>query len=117
MDGDRRENTGDCVEVALVVPLRDGRVLVARRAPGSHLGGLWEFPGGKIERGEEPGDAARRELEEETGLSAPALEPLVLVDHEYDGRPFRLHAYLARDPVGEVVAQPSTKWGWRIADR
>jgi mutator protein MutT len=103
---------GVCVEVALALPLRERRILVARRAPDSHLGGFWEFPGGKIEPGEEPAEAALRELAEETGLSAAVVEPLVLVDHAYDGRPFRFHAFLARDPGGEVRIDPAAEWAW-----
>jgi 8-oxo-dGTP diphosphatase len=112
----RSARTAECVEIALAVPIRDRRVLVARRAAGSHLAGYWEFPGGKIEPGEPPEQAARRELEEETGLAAARLEPLVLVDHEYGGRPFRFHAYLAREPRGEVRIAEPTDWAWKGPD-
>jgi 8-oxo-dGTP diphosphatase len=101
------------VEVALAVPVADGRVLVLRRPAGIHLEGTWEFPGGKIDDGEEPVAAARRELVEETGLRARELEPLIVVVHEYPERPVRLHVFLARNPEGEVRPVPPREWAWR----
>ncbi|HTO41198.1 MAG TPA: NUDIX domain-containing protein, partial [Rhizomicrobium sp.] len=51
---------------ALIDP--DGRVLIAQRPAGKSMAGLWEFPGGKIEKGERPEDTVIRELEEELGI-------------------------------------------------
>lgn len=104
------------VEVALALPLRRGRLLVARRAAGEHLEGLWEFPGGKLGPGEEPEAAARRELSEETGLVASRLDPLVVVSHDYADRAVRLHAFLARDPLGEVLLTEGREWAWKTLD-
>lgn len=73
-----------------------GRLLVARRPPGKHLAGLWEFPGGKTEPGETPQAALRRELREELGCEAepgPALAP---VTHAYATVTVKLMPYLAR---------------------
>ncbi len=81
------------VRAALVV-LRDGpRWLVQRRAPSDLLGGLWEFPGGKIAPGERPEAAARRELAEETGLRAGPLEYRGIVRHAYSHFTVELHVY------------------------
>jgi A/G-specific adenine glycosylase len=81
---------------AAVVVLEDrGRWLVQRRAPTGLLGGLWEFPGGRIERGETPSDAARRELREETGLEAGNLVPLGVVRHAYSHFTVELHVHRA----------------------
>ena len=98
-------------DVALAIPLRDGKLLVARRPEGGHLAGRWEFPGGKLEPGEEPAAAARRELEEETGLIARRLEPLVIVVHDYTEMPLRLHVFLAPDTEGNACAD--REWIWR----
>ena len=57
--------------VAGVLHDASGRVLIAQRPPGKHLAGLWEFPGGKMEPGESPAQAAIREVREETGLLIP----------------------------------------------
>ncbi|MGB0765926.1 MAG: NUDIX domain-containing protein, partial [Luminiphilus sp.] len=53
-----------------------GRVLIARRGADLHQGGLWEFPGGKVESGEDVRQALTRELLEELGISVEASEPL-----------------------------------------
>jgi 8-oxo-dGTP diphosphatase len=101
------------VEVSLALPIAKGKVLVARRAPGTHFEGVWEFPGGKIGDGEEPSAAARRELMEETGLVAGELEPLLVLVHEYPEHPVRLHVFLARDPRGAVRIEAPREWGWK----
>jgi len=111
--GDRSSST---VDVALAVAVVDGRLLVARRAPGSHLEGEWEFPGGKIAPGEEPSAAACRELREETGLVAAETEPLVVVVHEYSDRSVRLHAFVVRDPAGKVTIDEPREWAWKRLD-
>jgi 8-oxo-dGTP diphosphatase len=58
------------VVVAAAIIVEHGRVLLTQRKPGTHLGGLWEFPGGKVEDGEDPKDALARELREELGIEA-----------------------------------------------
>jgi 8-oxo-dGTP diphosphatase len=100
------------VEVALAVPVRGDRVLAGVRPAGSHLEGLWEFPGGKIRDGEVPIDAARRELEEETGLTGGRWEPLLVAVHDYPDRHVRLHAFLVRDPEGTARRPGEGEWAW-----
>ena len=102
----------EVVEVALAVTVRGGRVLVARRDRDAHLGGLWEFPGGKIERGEEPEAAALRELAEETGLDGNRVEPLTVFHYAYPDRNVRLHAFLVTEPRGEVAIAGGRSWEW-----
>jgi len=101
------------IDVALVVPVVDGKMLVARRGVGQHLAGFWEFPGGKLDPEEQPADAARRELSEETGLVARELEPLAVVFHDYPDRALRLHVFLARDPEGEVSIDAGRESAWK----
>lgn len=98
----------DLVEVALAVVVRDGRVLVAPREAGSHLEGLWEFPGGKIEDEEDAAGAAMRELAEETGLAGGDAEPLTVFHHAYPDRNLKLHVFVVRAARGE----PRPAWSW-----
>jgi mutator protein MutT len=88
------------VEVAVGVVFDADRVLLTRRAPGAHLGGLWEFPGGKLEVGETPEEALRRELAEETGLQVIVDRPLATIEHRYPDRRVRLHFFECRIAAG-----------------
>lgn len=63
-----------------------GRVLVTRRAANWHQGGLWEFPGGKLEPGEDAAAALIRELQEELGVTPTRLRPLICIPHHYPDR-------------------------------
>lgn len=68
-------------------------LLLARRAPGKHLAGYWEFPGGKLEPGETYAEALRREIEEEFGLDIRVGEYIGYERFTYDAaRPIDLHA-------------------------
>ncbi|CAG0995784.1 partial ADP-ribose pyrophosphatase, partial [Gammaproteobacteria bacterium] len=60
-----------------------GEVLVARRHERLHQGGLWEFPGGKVEPGETVEDALRRELREELSIGVESARPLIKIAHDY----------------------------------
>lgn len=71
------------IRVAVALLKRDGRWLVARRRENTHLGGLWEFPGGKIESHESPEAAAVRELFEECAITARSIRTLRPVLFEY----------------------------------
>jgi 8-oxo-dGTP diphosphatase len=78
------------VEVVAAVIERDGRFLVTRRLEGTHLAGLWEFPGGKTLPGEKPEDALRRELKEELGVEAAVGKLIQTVDWTYPETSVRL---------------------------
>ena len=81
------------VRAAVVVLEKKGRWLVQRRPESGLLGGMWEFPGGKIERGESPAEAGARELWEETGVRAPPLTPVGVVRHAYSHFSVELHVF------------------------
>jgi len=78
------------VEVVAAVVERAGRYLITRRLEGTHLAGLWEFPGGKILPGEKPEDALKRELKEELGVEATVSELIQTVDWTYPEKSVRL---------------------------
>ena len=71
------------IVVVAAVVWRDGRLLMTQRPPGGTIGLQWEFPGGKIEPGESPADAVRREIQEELGVVAEPLEELGREHHDY----------------------------------
>jgi 8-oxo-dGTP diphosphatase len=72
--------------VAAAVVDREGRVLIAQRPPGKWQAGRWEFPGGKLEAGEDEQQALRRELEEELGIHVRAATRVLEVAHNYPDR-------------------------------
>ena len=76
---------GTTIVVAAVIRDGAGKILLTRRPEGSHMGGLWEFPGGKVEAGEAPVAALERELEEELAISAKIGSPLTFSVHEEPG--------------------------------
>ena len=75
---------GPTVLVAAGVLVEGGRVLLSQRKAGAHLEGVWEFPGGKANAGEDPRDALRRELREELGIDVVVGEILDVTFHRYD---------------------------------
>ena len=79
------------VIVLAAVIERDGRFLLARRLKGTHLEGLWEFPGGKCEASESHEDCLSRELREELGVEAIVGPELIVIEHAYPERIVRLH--------------------------
>jgi mutator protein MutT len=70
---------------------RDARFLLSRRLEGTHLAGLWEFPGGKCEPGETHEDCLARELREELGVESTIGDELIVTEHAYADRTVRLH--------------------------
>lgn len=72
-------------KVAAAIALDDGKVLVTRRAAGQKLAGFWEFPGGKLEPGENIQTCIVRELEEELGVTSTAGEILTVSEYTYPG--------------------------------
>jgi mutator protein MutT len=79
------------IDVAIALVWRGERVLVTRRLAGAHLGGLWEFPGGKLRGEETPDAAAEREVLEETGVRAQARSRRAPIEWRYPERTVRLH--------------------------
>ncbi|OHB74738.1 MAG: A/G-specific adenine glycosylase [Planctomycetes bacterium RBG_16_55_9] len=81
------------LEVVVAVVYKNGRILIDKRKPNGLLGGLWEFPGGKIENGESLTTALKREVREELGVAVRVKRPLVTVQHSYSHFSVTLHAF------------------------
>ncbi len=100
------------VQVAAGLISRDGRYLIARRRVDTHLGGLWEFPGGKREPGESLTDCLRRELLEELGVDVAAPVPYRVIRHEYPEKTVELHFFHCVICGGEARALDCEEIRW-----
>jgi 8-oxo-dGTP diphosphatase len=90
-------------QVAAALILQQGKLLICQRTRHQPMPLKWEFPGGKIEQGEQPTDALRRELDEELGIDATVGDELVRIKHTYrNGGAIELRFFLVTDFVGEV---------------
>ncbi len=84
------------VIVSAAVIWRDGRVLLTRRMQGTHLAGLWELPGGKVEEGEDPEQALVREVREECGVEVVVDDIFDVTFHRYPSKDVLLLFYGCR---------------------
>jgi len=86
-----------------------GRVLITQRPNHKQLGGLWEFPGGKVELGEAPETALARELKEELDLNVEpdALDPFAFASHAYPDFHLLMPLYIATRWQGVLKADPN----------
>ena len=100
--------------VAAALVDADNRVLVAQRPKDKQLGGLWEFPGGKVDAGERPEPALIRELAEELGITVkePCLAPLTFASHAYEDFHLLMPLYVCRRWEGFVSAREGQALKW-----
>jgi 8-oxo-dGTP diphosphatase len=101
------------IEVAAGL-IRDeaGRYLITQRRRGSHLAGLWEFPGGKVEAGETPAACLGRELTEELSATFTVGDLVETVRWEYPDRTVVLHFFDCRHAAGEIVPREEQAMEW-----
>ncbi len=100
------------IQVAAGVISRGGRYLIARRKADKHLGGLWEFPGGKREPGESLTDCLQRELREELGIDVTLPVPFRVIRHAYPGKTVELHFFRCAISGGEARALDCEEIRW-----
>jgi 8-oxo-dGTP diphosphatase len=102
--------------VAAAVIDGTGRVLIAQRPAGKHLAGGWEFPGGKLEPGEERVAGLARELYEELGVTIATPRPLIRVRHAYPSREVLLDIWVVRRYSGEPHGLDGQALRWCTQD-
>jgi 8-oxo-dGTP diphosphatase len=101
------------VHVAAAVVSDDrGRVLIAQRPAHAHQGGLWEFPGGKLEQGESARQALQRELREELGINVGSARPLIQVRHDYPDKSVLLDVWLVEHFTGIPAGREGQPLAW-----
>ncbi|MGH8799263.1 MAG: NUDIX domain-containing protein, partial [Casimicrobiaceae bacterium] len=106
------------VRVAAAILHRgDGRVLLARRLPGTPYAGYWEFPGGKLEPGESPHDALLRELGEELGIAVTRAVPWLTRSYAYAHAHVELAFFRVFEWRGEPHGRDGQAIAWQEPDR
>jgi len=101
------------VHVAVgVIVGKDGRILIAKRPEQAHQGGLWEFPGGKVEHQETLAAALKRELYEELAIRVVATEPLIQIRHDYGDKTVLLDVLKVTDFTGVPCGNEGQPIAW-----
>jgi 8-oxo-dGTP diphosphatase len=101
------------IDVAVnIVRAPDGRVLLAERTPRQVAAGFWELPGGKIDAGETPAQAAARELDEEIGIQPHGLRRWISYEHAFPTKRVRLHFFRVEGYSGTPQGREGQRLAW-----
>jgi 8-oxo-dGTP diphosphatase len=107
----------DRLHVAVgVLKNSQGKILLSKRAEHLHQGGLWEFPGGKVEQGESVFDALVREFQEEVNVTIQHAEPLLTISHDYGDKQVLLDVWFSSEFVGEAKSNDNQLIAWVLAE-
>lgn len=98
--------------VAGVISNPQEQILISKRHPNSHQGGLWEFPGGKIEAGENSYQALQRELKEELDIQINQAEPLIRINHQYPEKKILLDVWKITNWQGQAKGCEGQPINW-----
>lgn len=104
------------ISVVGAVIVRDGRILAAQRSHRATLGGMWEFPGGKIEPGETPRDALEREVREELALDVTVGDEVATTTHLYPFGEVTLTTFYCELRSGDVTLTEHEAVQWLAPD-
>ena len=100
------------IEVSAAVILKSGKVYIQQRPIKGLMGGLWEFPGGKLEKNESQENCLSREIKEELGVDVEIQEKLMTIKHSYTKFRVTLHVFNCRLPSGSIKATCCEQWKW-----
>ena len=100
------------IEVSAAVIHRNGKTYIQQRPQKGLMGGLWEFPGGKIEKGESPEDCVIREITEELGVEIKINEKIMTIKHCYTQFRVTLHVFNCTLKSGRIRATSCDQWKW-----
>ncbi|MFK8010655.1 MAG: (deoxy)nucleoside triphosphate pyrophosphohydrolase [Marinicellaceae bacterium] len=103
--------------VALVLENHQGEILIAKRAEHKHLGGMWEFPGGKVESGETQLQALIREIKEEIDYDVVDPKPLIITTHKYTSFTLTLDVWYEKSVEPKVHANENQPIMWVNKDQ
>lgn len=107
----------DSVWVAVgIVYSKPKGIFICRRLQTQHQGGFWEFPGGKVEHGENAQQALERELSEEIGIDVKKANPLLVLEHAYPERTVKLDVWIVREFVGMPHSLEGLECRWVAVD-
>lgn len=108
----------EIVHVAAAVIINENNeILISQRPVNTHLGGLWEFPGGKLEAGEAVEQALVRELAEELGIQLESYRPLIKVTHHYPDKSVLLDVWKVDNYRGTPVSNEGQLFRWLAVDK
>lgn len=102
------------IRVAAGIIHRYGKILIQQRNSGEHLGGLWEFPGGKLENGEDARACLKREIKEELGIEVSVRPHFCKVDYEYADRRVKLTFHRCQILLGKPKTREGQKFVWVV---
>ena len=100
------------IEVSAAVIHRNGKTYIQQRPQKGLMGGLWEFPGGKIEKGETPEECLSREIVEELGVQIKIKEKILTIKHSYTQFRVTLHVFTCTLLSGKIRATCCEQWKW-----
>ncbi|MDX7986588.1 8-oxo-dGTP diphosphatase MutT [Xenorhabdus sp. 12] len=95
-----------------VIRNSNNAIFITQRSADSHMGGFWEFPGGKLEQGENPEQALIRELKEEVGIEVTHSELLDTITHEFPDRNITLYFFLVDEWKNEPFGREGQPYRW-----
>lgn len=105
------------IEVVGAVIVKDDKILAARRPFDKSLGGLWEFPGGKLEVGEKPQEALKREIIEELKCEVEVGKFIINEVYKYDFATISLSTYFCEISKGEPKAKEHIELRWLLPEQ